>query len=68
MGTHVTLAGDMSGEYLLDEVLDDGRVVLRPNTSAQAINRRLGVRSISSEEFADFLAGSPDMLPPDDEG
>lgn len=68
MSAHVTLGGDMSGEYLLDEVLEDGRVVLRPDTSAEAINRRLGVQAISGEEFADFLAANPDMLPADDEG
>ena len=68
MNAHVTLGGAMSGEYLIDEVLEDGRVVLRPDTSAEAINRRLGVRPISGDEFADFLAENPDMLPADDEG
>lgn len=68
MSTHVTLGGAMSGEYLVDEVLDDGRVVLRPDTRAEAINRRLGVQPISSKEFADFVADNPDMLPADEEG
>lgn len=68
MSTHVTLGGEMSGEYLVDEVLEDGRVVLRPDTGAEAINRRLGVQPIGGEEFADFLAENPDMLPADDEG
>ena len=28
MSAHVTLSGEMSGEYLVDEVLEDGRIVL----------------------------------------
>ncbi len=48
---HVTLAGDLSGEYLVEEVLDDGRLVIRPDTSAEAIHRRLAVEPVSREDF-----------------
>ncbi len=41
----------VAGEYLLDERLEDGRLILRPDSSAQAIERRLGVRGASEEEF-----------------
>jgi hypothetical protein len=51
MAAHVTLAGDLNGDYVVDERLDDGRLVIRPDTSAEAINRRLGVEPISPEEF-----------------
>jgi len=61
---HVTLAGDLSGEYLVDEVLEDGRLVIRPNTSADAIRCRLGVDPVSREEFERELG----HLPQDDEG
>ena len=61
---HVTLAGDLSGEYLVEEVLDDGRLVIRPDTSAEAIHRRLGVEHVSREEFERELG----HLPQDDEG
>jgi hypothetical protein len=42
---HITVAGDLNGEYFVDEVLDDGRVgvVIRPDTSARAIGRRHGL-------------------------
>lgn len=61
---HVTLAGDLNGEYLVEEVLDDGRLVIRPDTSADAIRRRLGVEPVSREEFERDLG----HLPQDDEG
>jgi hypothetical protein len=57
---HVTLAGDLSGEYLVE----DGRLVIRPDTSAEAIRRRLGVEPISRQEFERELG----HLPHDDEG
>lgn len=62
--THVTLAGDLSGDYLVEEILDDGRLVIRPDTSAEAIHRRLGVEPVSREEFERELG----HLPQDDEG
>jgi hypothetical protein len=61
---HVTLAGDLSGEYLVEEVLEDGRLVIRPDTSSDAIRRRLGVEPASREEFERELG----HLPQDDEG
>jgi len=63
--THAALAGDLSGDYLVvEEVLEDGRLVIRPDTSPSAIRRRLGVEPVSSEEFEREL-GDP---PQDDEG
>ena len=64
MSAHVTLSGELSGEYLVDEVLDDGRIVLRPDTSAAAIRRRAGLAPVSDEEFEDAFG----HLPTDDEG
>jgi hypothetical protein len=61
---HVTLAGDLSGDYLIEEVLEDGRLVIRPDTSADAIRRRLGVEPASREEFEREFG----HLPQDDEG
>jgi hypothetical protein len=66
---HVTVSGDLNGEYLVDEELPDGSVVIRPDTSAQAMRRRLGLEQISAEEFEAFIAEHGDqMQPPDDEG
>jgi hypothetical protein len=64
MAAHVTLAGDLNGDYVVDERLGDGRLVIRPDTSAEAINRRLGVEPISAEEFEQHFG----HLPTDDEG
>jgi hypothetical protein len=69
MSTHVELTGEFSGSYLIDEVLDDGRLVLRPDTSVAAIRDRAGVRELTQPEWDSFLADhAPDMLPPDGEG
>lgn len=53
VSAHVKLSGELSGEYLIDEVLDDGRIVLRPDTSAAAIRQRAGLEQVSDEEFED---------------
>lgn len=49
MAAHVTLAADLSGDDVVDERLADGRLVIRPDTSAQAIRRRLGFEPVSPE-------------------
>ena len=63
--THVTLAGDITGESLVDERLQGGRLVLRPNTGVDAIIERTGGgRPFTPEEF-DRQFG---QLPTDDAG
>jgi hypothetical protein len=63
--THVTLAGDITGDYLVDERLQDGRLVLRPDTGVEAIIERTGGgRPLTSEEFEQNFG----RLPTDDEG
>ncbi len=64
MSAHVKLSGELSGEYLIDEVLDDGRIVLRPDTSAAAIRQRAGLQPVSDEEFEHAFG----HLPTDSEG
>ncbi len=50
--TRVTLVGAVSGEYIVDERLQDGRLVLRPDTGVEAIIKRTGVgRPLTPEEF-----------------
>jgi hypothetical protein len=62
---HVTLAGDISGDYLVDERLQDGRLVPRPNSSVEAIIERTGGgRRLSAQEFDEHFG----QLPSDDEG
>lgn len=61
---HLTATGDVDGEYVVDEELPDGRLVIRADTSAEAIRRRAGVEQISADEFAEHFG----QLPSDDEG
>jgi hypothetical protein len=66
---HVTVTGDLNGEYVVDEQLPDGTVVIRPDTGAAAMRRRLGLEQISAEDFEAFVAEHGDeLLSPDDEG
>jgi hypothetical protein len=66
---HVTLSGDIAGEYVVEDRRPDGRLILAPDTSWEAIRRRGGGRELTDEEHHAFLAehGSH-MLPPDNEG
>ena len=55
---------EIAGDYVLDERLEDGSLVLRPDTSAAAIRKRLGSEPISDEEFERHFG----HLPTDGEG
>jgi hypothetical protein len=63
--THVTLSGDLSGDYIIVEQRDDGSVVVKPDTSMAAIRRRLGATPATLEEF---VAEYGPIQPPDGEG
>jgi hypothetical protein len=66
---HVTLSGDLAGEYLVEEQRPDGRLVLVRDTSIAAIRKRQGTRAMTPEESADFWREhGPHMQPPDGEG
>ena len=47
---HVTLAGDRTGDYLVEEELPDGRLVLRPDpfypTAMPAFDGRAAAREV----------------------
>lgn len=64
---HVTLTGDVAGEYLISEQRPDGTLVLEPETAAQASLRRLGAMSATKAEFDAFVVENG-VLPPDGEG
>jgi hypothetical protein len=61
---HVTLASDLTGKYVVEERLQDGRLVLRPGTGVGAIVERAGGRRLTAEEFERQFAD----LPSDGEG
>jgi len=66
---HVTLSGDIAGEYVVEDRQPDGRLVLVPDTSIEAIRARGGSRPFTPQEWEDFLVEyGPHMLPPDGEG
>ena len=66
---HVTLSGDVNGDYLVEESRPDGRLVLVPDwpskgTSADAIGERSGTKPMAPEEFERHFG----HLPTDGEG
>ncbi|MGV1049919.1 MAG: hypothetical protein ACOYD4_15510 [Solirubrobacterales bacterium] len=48
---HVKLSGDIEGPYVVEETRSDGRLVISPDTSAQAIIERLGHEPATLAEF-----------------
>jgi hypothetical protein len=61
---HVTLSGDLSGDYVVEDRRPDGRVVLRPDLSVKAMLSRHGERELTPEEFEQHFG----ELPTDGEG
>ena len=61
---HVTLSGDLSGDYVVEEQRPDGRVVLRPDSGLKAILSRHDERPLRADEFEHHFG----KLPTDGEG
>jgi len=61
----VKLSGDFEGPYVVEETRADGRLLVAPDTSAQAIVERLGHRPAT---LAEFEAEYGPVQPPDGEG
>ena len=64
VSAHVRLTGELTGKYVVDEVYEDGRIVLRPDTSAAAIRERAGLDPVTDDEFERAFGD----LPSDSEG
>ena len=62
---HVTLTGDVSGEYVVVEKRDDGSLVVAPDTSVEATLARHGMEPVTLE---DFEAEFGPIQPADGEG
>lgn len=62
---HVTMSGDIEGDYLIEAACTDGRLVIAPDTSAQAILERLDHEPATPAEFE---ATYGPLKPSDDEG
>jgi hypothetical protein len=54
----------VAGDYVLDERNPDGSLLLRPDTSVEAMERRAGLRPMNEEEFEEVFGD----LPRDGEG
>jgi hypothetical protein len=66
---HVTLSGDIKGEYVVKDIGPGGELTLVPDTSAAAIRERGGSKRLTPQQWEDFLTEhGPHMLPPDGEG
>jgi len=61
---HVTLTGDLSGDYVVEDRRPYGRVLLRPDLSVKAMLARHGERKLTPEEFEQHIG----QLPTDGEG
>jgi hypothetical protein len=62
---HVRLSGDRDGEYVVTEERPDGSLTLVPDTSIEAIRKRLGTEPGT---LAEFEAEYGPVQPPDGEG
>jgi hypothetical protein len=62
---HVSVEGYVSGDYVIVEKRDDGSIVLKPDTSMEAIHRRHNTTPATLEEFE---AEYGSVQPPDGEG
>jgi hypothetical protein len=56
---HVTLTGDLSGDYVVEDRRPDGRVLLRPDLSVKAMLARHGERKLTTEEFEQHFGQLP---------
>jgi hypothetical protein len=64
-GEHVTLRGDLSGEYVVVEKRDDGSLIVAPDTSVGATLTHHGLEPATLE---DFEAEFGPVQPADGEG
>ncbi len=63
---HVTLSGDIVGEYVVKDKRPDGELRLVPDEYPATVPK-YGGRRATPEEFEAFVA-EHDILPPDGEG
>lgn len=65
--SHVTLSGDIVGEYIVKDRRPNGELTLVPDTYP-TVTPEYGGRPATVEEFAAFEAEYGPFLPPDGEG
>lgn len=62
----LTIGESPSTRYVIEQELDDGRVVLRPQTELERMHQKHGSRPLTQHEFDELIA--PHVLPPDGKG
>ena len=62
---HVELSGDVEGSYVVEAACTDGRLLLAPDTSAQAVMGSLSHEPMAPAEFEAICAA---VKSPDGEG
>jgi hypothetical protein len=55
----VTLSGDLSGDYVVEERRSDGRLVLRPDLSVKAMLSRHNEHELTPDEFEQHFGELP---------
>jgi hypothetical protein len=55
---HVTLSGDLAGDYVVEEQLDGGRIVLAPEPYPSVFPARPG-RRVTAAEFEEHFGDLP---------
>jgi hypothetical protein len=66
-GEHVTVIGELSGQFVVRQRNADGTILLAPETREERY-ARLGVQPATKEDFDAFVAEHGPLLPPDGEG
>lgn len=64
---HVTLSGDIAGEYVVTEQGPEGELRLVPDNGYPVVMPKFSGRRATPEEFEAFVADNH-VLPPDGEG
>ena len=62
----LAIGGSQPTRYVVEQQLEDGRVVLRPQSEAERMHQYHGSRSLTQPQFDELIA--PHVLPPDGEG
>jgi hypothetical protein len=66
---HVTLSGDISGDYIVRQRRRGGQLVIEPDVTAEEIRNEFGARQVTPEELAQFKREhEQELLPHDEEG
>lgn len=54
---HVTLSGDITGEYVVEDKRPDGRLLLVPDAAYPAVIPAFSGRPATTQEFQEILGG-----------